>query len=110
MGVASRLASAIYVAMVIPILYGNSYSPNDSHLKYESYQPYGCNRHADTPTSTPLTTINSSTLNLAGKQFYLHHWDHGLVSTTIYLLPLFHFQGWCQRLVHCPAESCLCLA
>ena len=41
MGVASRLATAIYVAMVTPILYDNSYSPNDSNLKYESYQPYG---------------------------------------------------------------------
>ena len=40
-GVASRLANAIYVAMVTPILYDNSYSPNDSNLKYESYQPYG---------------------------------------------------------------------
>ena len=40
-GVASRLAAAIYVAMVTPILYDNSYSPNDSNLKYESYQHYG---------------------------------------------------------------------
>ena len=40
-GVASRLATAIYVAMVTPILYDNSYSPNDSNLKYESYRPYG---------------------------------------------------------------------
>ena len=40
-GVASRLAIAIYVAMVKPILYDNSYSLNDSNLKYESYQPYG---------------------------------------------------------------------
>ena len=40
-GVASRLATAIYVAMVTPILYDNFYSPNDSNLKYESYQPYG---------------------------------------------------------------------
>ena len=32
---ASRLATAIYVAMVTPILYDNSYSPNDSNLKYE---------------------------------------------------------------------------
>ena len=40
-GMASRLATAIYVAMVTPILYDNSYSPNDSNLKYESYQPYG---------------------------------------------------------------------
>ena len=39
-GVASRLATASYVAMVTPILYDNSYSPNDSNLKYESYQPY----------------------------------------------------------------------
>ena len=41
MGVASRLATDIYVAMVTPILYDNSYSLNDSNLKYESYQPYG---------------------------------------------------------------------
>ena len=41
MGVASRLATAIYVAMVTPILYDNSFSLNDSHLKYESYWPYG---------------------------------------------------------------------
>ena len=40
-GVASRLATAIYVAMVTPILYDNSYSPNDSNLKYESCRPYG---------------------------------------------------------------------
>ena len=40
-GVASRLATAIYVAMVMPILYDNSYSLNDSNLKYESYRPYG---------------------------------------------------------------------
>ena len=40
-GVASRLATAIYVAMVTPILYDNSYSLNDSNLKYESYRPYG---------------------------------------------------------------------
>ena len=40
-GVASRLATDIYVAMVKPILNDNSYSPNDSNLKYESYQPYG---------------------------------------------------------------------
>ena len=40
-GVASRLATAVYVAMVTPILYDNSYSPNDSNLKYESYRPYG---------------------------------------------------------------------
>ena len=39
--VASWLATAIYVAMVTPILYDNSYSLNDSNLKYESYQPYG---------------------------------------------------------------------
>ena len=39
-GAASRLATAVYVAMVTPILYDNSYSPNDSNLKYESYQPY----------------------------------------------------------------------
>ena len=32
--VASRLATAIYVAMVTPILYDNSYVPNDSNLKY----------------------------------------------------------------------------
>jgi len=36
-GVASRLAIVIYVAMVMPILPGNSYSPNDSKLKYASY-------------------------------------------------------------------------
>ena len=35
------LATAIYVAMVTPILYDNSYSLNDSNLKYESYWPYG---------------------------------------------------------------------
>ena len=40
-GVASRLATAIYVAMVTPILYDNCYSLNDSNLKYESYRPYG---------------------------------------------------------------------
>ena len=40
-GVASRLATVIYVAMVMPILYDNSYSPNNSNLKYESYQLYG---------------------------------------------------------------------
>ena len=40
-GVASWLATVIYVAMVTPILYDNSCSPNDSNLKYESYQPYG---------------------------------------------------------------------
>ena len=39
-GAASWLATAIYVAMVTPILYDNSYSPNDSNLKYETYQPY----------------------------------------------------------------------
>ena len=32
MGVASRLATVIYVAMVLPILYDNSYSPNNSNL------------------------------------------------------------------------------
>ena len=32
-GVASRLATNIYVAIVIPILYDNSYSPNNSNLK-----------------------------------------------------------------------------
>ena len=38
-GVASRLPTAIYVAMVTPILYDTSYSPNanNSNLKYESY-------------------------------------------------------------------------
>ena len=40
-GVASMLATAIYVAMVIPILYDNSYILNDSNLKYENYRPYG---------------------------------------------------------------------
>ena len=40
MGVASKLAT-IYVAMLTPILYDNSYSLNDSNLKSESYQPYG---------------------------------------------------------------------
>ena len=44
-GVASRLATAIYVAMVTPILYGNSYNLNDSNLKYESYRPYGVALH-----------------------------------------------------------------
>ena len=29
------------VAMVTPILCDNSYSPNDSNLKYEGYQPLG---------------------------------------------------------------------
>ena len=37
----SRLATAIYVAMVTSILYDNSYSLNDPNLKYESYRPYG---------------------------------------------------------------------
>ena len=41
MGVASRLATANYVAMVTPILYDNSSSLNDSNLKFESYRPYG---------------------------------------------------------------------
>ena len=41
MGVASSLATAIYVDMVTPILYDNCYSPNDSILIHESYQPYG---------------------------------------------------------------------
>ena len=40
-GVASRLANVIYIAMVMPILYDNSYSPNNSNLKYESYRLYG---------------------------------------------------------------------
>ena len=40
-GVVSRLATAIYVAMVTQILYDNSYSLNDSNLKYERYWPYG---------------------------------------------------------------------
>ena len=40
-GVASRLATVIYIAMVMPILYDNSYSPNNSNLKYESYWLYG---------------------------------------------------------------------
>ena len=40
-GVASRLATVIYVAMVMPILYDDSDSWNDSNLKYESYRPYG---------------------------------------------------------------------
>ena len=35
-GVTSKLATLIYVATVMPILYDNSYSPNDSNLKYES--------------------------------------------------------------------------
>ena len=39
-GMASKLAAAIYVAMVTPILYDNSYSPNDSNLKDEIYWPY----------------------------------------------------------------------
>ena len=33
MGVASRLATTIYVAIATPILYDNLYSPNDSNLK-----------------------------------------------------------------------------
>ena len=37
-GVAWRLATVTYVAMVKPILYDNSYSPN---IKYESYWLYG---------------------------------------------------------------------
>ena len=37
-GVASRLATVIYVAMVMPILYDNPYQ---SKLKYESYWLYG---------------------------------------------------------------------
>ena len=41
MGVASRLATVIYVAMVMPILYDNSYSTNNSNLKYKSYLLYG---------------------------------------------------------------------
>ena len=41
MGVASRLATVIYVAMVMPILYDNSYSPNNSKSQYESYWLYG---------------------------------------------------------------------
>ena len=32
MGVASRLATVIYVAMVMPILYDNSYGPNNSKV------------------------------------------------------------------------------
>ena len=36
-GVASGLATVIYVAMVKPI----SYSPNDSNLKHASYWLYG---------------------------------------------------------------------
>ena len=39
-GVVSRSATAIYVAMVTPILCDNS-SINDSNLKFESYRPYG---------------------------------------------------------------------
>ena len=39
-GVASWLATGIYVGMVTSILYNNSYSPNDFNLKYESYQPF----------------------------------------------------------------------
>ena len=35
-GAASRLATAIYVAMATTILYDNSYSLNDLNLKYES--------------------------------------------------------------------------
>ena len=35
MGVASRLATVIYVAMLMSILYDNS---NNSNLKYESYR------------------------------------------------------------------------
>ena len=31
--VASRLATIVYIAMVMPILYDNSYSPNDTNLK-----------------------------------------------------------------------------
>ena len=40
-GVASRLATVIYVTMVMPIVYDNSYSPNNSNLNYESYRLYG---------------------------------------------------------------------
>ena len=40
---ASRLATAIYVAMVTSILYDNSYNRNDSNLtECESYRSYGC--------------------------------------------------------------------
>ena len=41
MGVASRLATVIYVAMEMSILLDNSYCPNNSNLKYESYRLYG---------------------------------------------------------------------
>ena len=34
-GVASWLATAIFVSMVTPILYDNFHGPNDSNLKYE---------------------------------------------------------------------------
>ena len=37
-GVASRLVTSIYVAVVTATLYDNSYDPNYSNLKYESYQ------------------------------------------------------------------------
>ena len=40
-GVASRLATIIYVAMIMPILCDNLYSPNNSNLKYESDRLYG---------------------------------------------------------------------
>ena len=40
-GVAPRLATTIYVAMVTPILYDSSHGPNDSSLKYESNWPDG---------------------------------------------------------------------
>ena len=40
-GVVSRLATAIYGAMVTPILYDNSSSLIDSNPKYESYRSYG---------------------------------------------------------------------
>ena len=40
-GVVSRLATAVYVAMVTPILYDNYSSLNGSNLKYKSYRRYG---------------------------------------------------------------------
>ena len=40
-GVTSKLATIIYGAMVMPIQYDNSFSPNNSNLKYECYWLYG---------------------------------------------------------------------
>ena len=54
-GVASRLATANYVAMVTAILYDNSYSPNDSNLNCHSPQNSILN-------SQSLTILKQSTI------------------------------------------------